>query len=105
MSNVPTIGSATAYIDGPLRGCVANAGTNTVNFPIERNQITNQVVYIGPHTDAKLVLHIQQVNLAFENKYARQLLIGIRYKILANYGAVWQVFALRLIILQVQMML
>jgi hypothetical protein len=61
LSNVPTIGSTTAYVDGPLQVIVANTGVNTVNFPIGKGTNYRPVVLYPSHTDAASVTYTAEL--------------------------------------------
>ena len=61
LSNVPSIGSTTAYIDGPLQVIVANTGASTVNFPIGKGVNYRPVVLYPSHTDAASVTYTAEL--------------------------------------------
>ncbi|MBL7935471.1 MAG: T9SS type A sorting domain-containing protein, partial [Bacteroidia bacterium] len=61
LSNVPTIGSSSAYIDGPLQVIVANNGASTVNFPIGKGTVYKPAVLYTSHTDVASVTYTAEL--------------------------------------------
>jgi hypothetical protein len=56
-SNLPSIGSSTAYIDGPLNAIVAASGATTVNLPIGKGTNYRPAVLFTNHSDASSVTY------------------------------------------------